>query len=148
MAVSEHTVLINKPIDYVFRNMTCMRGCVNWLTSLVGAEKIGDEPVHVGTQYRETFKFMGNTGQTLITVRVYDPPYDFMFDDTSIPLEFHYKFQEVPGGTRVHARVALMSRDTGKVDSELLQTSAQKLFDHDLSNLKEMLEADVEVRVE
>ena len=72
MPVSEHTIVINKPIDYVFRNMTCMRGCVNWLTSLVGAEKIGDEPVHVGTQYWETFKFMGSTGQTLITIRAYD----------------------------------------------------------------------------
>jgi hypothetical protein len=147
MAVSEHTIVINKPIDYVFRNATCMRGCVNWLTSIVSAVKLGDEPVHVGTQYRETYKFMGQTGDTVITVQTYNPPYAFAFADPTIPLEWHFTFEEVPGGTRMNARLVMSPREHGKMDPEVVMASAAKLFDHDLNNLKAMLEADVEVRV-
>ncbi|MEP7291803.1 MAG: SRPBCC family protein [Chloroflexota bacterium] len=148
MSVTEHTLVINKPIDYVFRNVSCMRGCVNWITSIVSAEKLGDEPVHVGTQYKETYKFMGVTGESVITVQTYDPPYAFAFEDTAFPfpLEFHYTFDEVAGGTRVNAKMVLMPRETGKMDPAVVTASAAKLFDHDLSNLKAMLEADVEVR--
>jgi hypothetical protein len=147
MAVSEHTIVIHKPIDYVFRNMTCMRGCVNWLTSIVEAEKIGDEPVHVGTQYKETFKFMGQTGQTVITIQSYNPPYEFGFDDPVAGVAFHYSLEEVSGGTLAHVQLTLNPRDTGKVDSNVFTASVAKLFEHDLQNLKVMLESDVEVRV-
>src|SRR3954453_12320734 len=134
MSVSEHTIVMDKPIDFVFRNVTCMRGCVNWLTTIVAAEKLGVEPVQVGTQYKETYKFMGVTGESVITVQTYNPPYAFAFEDTSIPVEFNYRFEAVPEGTRVNLRLLLMPRETGKIDPDVLTARVATLFDHDLSN--------------
>ena len=148
MATSEHTIVINKPIDYVFYNTTCMRGCVNWMSTVMSAEKIGDAPVQVGTQYKHTYKFMSNVGETFVTIQVYNPPYEFAFVDPSYPVEFHYTFEEVPEGTRVHVLMTVTPREGSKLDAETISAGAKKQFDESLGNQKTMLESDIAVRVE
>lgn len=148
MPVSEHTIVVNKPIEDVFNNVTCMKGCVSWMTTVMKAEKLGDEPVQAGSQYKQTYKFMGILGETIITINKYNPPYEFGFTDPNVPLEFQYTFDEVPGGTRVQCQMALIARDTGNLDVEMVNKSAQKQFDIDLNNLKTMLESDIRVKVD
>src|SRR5579871_1479763 len=59
MYTSDYTVVVNKPIDFVFANVTCLKGCINWVAGMRSAKKIGDEPVHVGSQYRHVVTIMG-----------------------------------------------------------------------------------------
>ncbi|MBC7814106.1 MAG: SRPBCC family protein [Burkholderiales bacterium] len=146
MSVSNHSIVINRPIDVVFANTTCLRGCVKWMTSVIDAEKLGDEPVHVGTQYKHTFKFMGIVGETQVTVEIYNPPNEFAIKDPQAA--FHYTFEEVAGGTRVNCQMTLTpQQDMGGLSIEQVGAGAAKQFNNDLNNLKEMLEADVVVQV-
>jgi hypothetical protein len=148
MSVPEHIIVVNKPIDLVFNNVTCMKGCVNWMTTVMKAEKLGDEPVKVGTQYKQSYKFMGTVGEVVTTIQHYNPPYEFGFVDPSVPLEFHYTFEEVPEGTRVRARLTLVPRGMGNLDPEMVIERSQKQFEIDLNNLKTMLESDIRVQMD
>ncbi len=148
MATSEHSIVINRPIDVVFYNTTCMRGCVNWMSTVMQAEKLGEEPVQVGTKYKHAYKFLNQVGETFVTITTYNPPYEFAFVDPQIPIEFHYTFEEVPEGTRVNCRLSLSPQDRDNLTTEAIAAGAGKQFAVSLGNLKTLLEADVVVRME
>lgn len=148
MTSSEHSIVINRPIDVVFYNTTCMRGCVKWMTSIQDAEKLSDEPVQVGTRYRHGYKFMNQMGEAFVHVTVYNPPREFAIYDSALPVEFHYTFEEVPEGTRVNVRMSMSPADQDNLSGEVIAAAVARQFDVSLNTLKTLLEADVVVREE
>ncbi len=150
MYVSEHTVIVNKPIDVVFKNLACLKGCINWSTLLHATEKLDDAPTGVGTRYKHTAGFMGMTSETIQTVRLYNPPYEFAFGDdkdASLPVQNHYTLTEVPEGTQVHLQMTLSPQGgfIGKIATGLLVGRIQKQMDNDLNNFKELVEDGVTI---
>ncbi len=62
--IMELSTVINRPIEEVFKNATCLKGCINWQTATVSTEKVGSEPTKVGTRYNHVVKFMGNANRS------------------------------------------------------------------------------------
>lgn len=151
MYVSEHEIIVNQPIQFVFDNITCMKGCINWSSMLRATEKLGDQPVQVGSKYRHVGKFMGFSSEVIVTVRICDPPHEFAIDDleqSDMPISNHYTFSETPEGTLVHARMTINPRDTlfGKLSAALIAQRVQRQHANDLENLKEMLDSGIVVQ--
>lgn len=144
MPTYEHSIVIERPIDVVYRNATCLKGCINWQTSVLHAEQVSDSPVGVGTRYKHTLKFMGLTDQTEPEVTVYNPPHAFAYKDPDAPVSFEtfYTFDEVPGGTQVNVRIEsdLSQSFLGKLALPMFLKALRRQFDSDMAMLKEMLE--------
>lgn len=147
--VSEYSLIINKPIDFVFANTTCLKGCINWVTGMVETEKVSPEPVQVGSKYRHVHKFMGMKGEADVTVLVNNPPYEFKFRaDSALPVVNHYIFEEVAEGTRVTHYMEFQPTENliGKLTAPILIRRFQSQLENDLNNLKEMLEQGIVVK--
>lgn len=111
---SEHTFIVKKPIDVVFKNLSCLRGCVNWSSMMRAAEQLDPGPTGVGVRYKHTSSFMGLTTDLIQTMRIYNPPYEFAFEDdgtSMLPIENHYVLTEIPEGTEVKYTMTLKPHD-------------------------------------
>jgi uncharacterized membrane protein len=150
--ISEYDIEINKPIEFVFDNMTCQKGCINWATGMRSAEKVGDQPLQVGSQYKHVFAFMGMTALATTSIVVLNRPYKFATaDNTSkvIQWESQFTYQETPeGGTHVHVTQKHHAEDNlmGRIATSMFIRRYRKQFQADLETLKEMLEDGIVVQ--
>jgi uncharacterized membrane protein len=144
--VSEYDIDIDKPIEFVFDNMTCQKGCINWATGMRSAEKLIDQPAQVGSQYKHVFTFMGMTASAVSSITVLNRPYEFATADTTskvIQWESKFTYKETPeGGTHVHVTQHHHADDNlmGRVATSMFIRRYRKQFQSDLETLKEMLE--------
>lgn len=148
----EHSIIINRPIDVVFKNATCLKGCVNWQASVKSAEQVGSDPVQVGTLYKHNIKFMGMGAETMPQVTALNPPYEFAFSQSNAPVPFvsHFTFEEVPGGTKFTCRIESENVQSmlGKIAMPIFQNALNRQFNSDMETLKELLESDVIVHAQ
>lgn len=145
----EITVVINRPIDVVFKNTTCLRGCINWSSALQTAELVNDVKGKVGSRFKQTSKFMGLNSTQFLTITLYDEPHEFISEDNESPHKFvsHYRFKEVPEGTQVTLKMAgsIEQALIGRLAEALIARNVRRQLETDLLTLKELLENDVTV---
>lgn len=152
--VSEYDIVINKPIQFVYDNMTCQKGCMNWATGMRSAEKLGEGPRAVGSEYRHGYTFMGINASATSMVTLLNPPYEFGTADRTSKLlhwESHFTFKETPeGGTHVHVKHEHQAQDNmfGRVAAPTFMRSYRKQFQADLETLKALLEEDIVIQVQ
>lgn len=152
MYTFEQEVIVNQPIEVVFKNISCLKGCINWSTLLHETEKLDDQPVHVGSRYRHVGAFMGMKTEAIAEVKAYNPPYEFASGDSdasssTMPVEFHYTLSEVPGGTRVHNTFTFKPRGDfiGRIAASILIPRLRRQIESDLLLFKEQVDAGVTV---
>lgn len=152
MSTYEHSIVIERPIDVVFKNATCLKGCINWQASVLQAEQVGDDPLHVGSRYKHSIKFMGMTAHTQPEVTQVNPPYEFAFKDPDAPVHFEsfFNFEEVPEGTRFTVRIesGVSQSFLGRMAMPLFLSALQRQFDADMASLKDLLESDITVHAQ
>ena len=152
MPTYTHSVVIDRPIDEVFKNATCLKGCVNWQASVVKTEQVGEGPAQVGARYKHNIKFMGRTFEAQPIITVYDPPHHFAHKDpnASVAYETFFDFEEVPEGTRFTIRVEVEPAQSfmGRVTLPIFLNAMGRQFDSDTSMLKELLESGVTVHAQ
>ena len=152
MSTYEHSVIIKRPIEDVFKNATCLKGCINWQASVLHAEQVGDDPLHVGSRYKHNIKFMGMTAQTQPEVTVLNPPYEFAFKDPTAPVYFEtfFTFEPVAEGTRFTVRIesGLSQSFLGRIAMPLFLNALKRQFDTDMASLKDLLESGVTVHAQ
>lgn len=152
MATYENTIVIDRPIDVVFKNTTCLKGCINWQTSVLKTEQISEGPTQVGTRFKHSLKFMGLADETKPEVTIHNPPHEFAYKDPDARVSFQtfYTFAEVPEGTQVTVRIEsnLNQSVLGRLAMPLFLTALRRQFDADMETLKALLEADVTVHAQ
>ncbi|MDZ4771452.1 MAG: SRPBCC family protein [Chloroflexota bacterium] len=151
MSTIELSIVIDRPIEVVFDNATCLRGCVNWQTAIQSAEKLSSEPTQVGTRFRHVVKFMGMSAETHPMVTTYNAPREFAYRDPESRIRFETRllFDETPEGTRftINLTGSIDQSLLGKLAQPLLQRSMLRQFERDMETLKDLLENDVVVQV-
>lgn len=152
MHTFRHEVIVNQPIDVVWKNISCLKGCINWSTLLRDTEKIGDEPAQVGSRYRHVGGFMGMTTEAVQEIKIFNPPYEFASGDhesshSLVPVESHYTLSEVEGGTRVVNTFTFKPADNfvGRIAANVMMPRLQKQIEQDLIVFKELVESGVTV---
>ena len=152
MPTYTHSVVIDRPIDVVFKNATCLKGRINWQASVQKTEQIGDEPAQVGARYKHNIKFMGRAFEAKPVITVYEPPRHFAHKDpeASVAYETFFDFEEVPEGTRFTIRVEVEPAQSfmGKVTLPIFLNAMGRQFNSDTEMLKELLESDVTVHAQ
>ncbi len=151
MAANEYlnSIIIERPIDEVFSTATCLESCVNWQTFMVNAEKVSEGPVHVGSQYKHSGRFLGMTGDAFPVVTALEPPHLFAYEnDGRFPFNVEYRFESVPEGTRMTCKMYVPPGNNPIIHMAmpLLMNALSRQFTSDLQSLKEMMEAGVKVR--
>lgn len=148
----ELSTVINRPIDEVFKNATCLRGCVNWQTAIISTEKLDAGPTEVGSRFYHIVKFMGMKTETHPEVLRIDPPYEFAYadPDARIPFETRFLFKEVPGGTEL---TVILDEDIqegviGMLRKPILERATVRQWEADLASLKDLLEHGITVHAQ
>ncbi len=79
MARYKATVDTPRPPDEVFAYLSDFSTTAEWDPGVVEAERLGDAPVHEGTEFRLVADFLGR--KTPLTYRIveYDPPHAVTF---------------------------------------------------------------------
>jgi hypothetical protein len=97
----------------------------------------------VGARYVQLLKFLGKRMETTLEVTEYEPGRRFSIKTVSgpIPFDVAHTLEPSNGGTSVH--VVLEGEPGGffKLAEPLVVRNAQRQIEHDLSTLKEILEA-------
>ncbi len=143
------SIVIQRPIDDVFKNATCLRGCVNWQTAIVSSEKLDPGPTEVGSRFHHVVKFLGMNSETHPEVLRMNPPYEFAYSDPDarFPFETRFLFEEVPEGTlfTIHLHGEIDQTLLGKIAKPILERAIVRQLEADLTALKELLEHGITV---
>ena len=140
----ETSVVINRPIDEVFAYVSNYENSLAWMTEVVEVKRTSEGPVGVGATYRDTVQFLGRRIEnTNSEVTEYEPNRKFAIKTTSGPLPGaeEYTFDSVAGGTKV---TRVTEAETGgffRLAEPIIARMAQRLFEANSANLKELLEA-------
>lgn len=143
MARAEHTVVVERPPDEVFRFLTDLSNVPEWQSGAV--EVRAPESLGVGTTYVEVLKFLGKRFETTLEVTEYEPVRHFSLRTLSgpIPFQVRHTLEAADGGesTRVHVELEGEPGGLFRLTEPLVMRNAQRQIEGDFATLKEMVEA-------
>jgi uncharacterized protein YndB with AHSA1/START domain len=144
MATLESSIVINRPIEEVFRAVIDFEQHPQWREGLLKAEITSPEPVQAGTTYVYNMRVMGRKIETTGEVVAYDPPTLYAWKATSgpFPLSGRVRCETVAEGTRVTETVEAEPGGFFKLAEPLLMRQQQSRLEKDLKALKAMLESE------
>jgi len=143
MSKIEHTIVINRPIDNVFRFVHEPRNDPIWQTTLIESAQLGDGAVGVGTQVRERRRFLGVQVEMTKEITEYEPSRRsaFTYVAGGAPMSGMYELEPLDGATRLTATGYVESRGFFKMAEPLFVSMAGRELKASLGHLKELLEA-------
>jgi uncharacterized membrane protein len=143
VARAEHTVVVERPPDEVFRFLTDLSNVPEWQSGAV--EVRAPASVEVGTTYVEVLKFLGRRIEATLEVTEFEPGRRFSLKAVSGPMPFQvrHRLEPADGGTATTIHVELEG-DPGRLfrlAEPLVMRNAQRQLEGDFATLKEMVEA-------
>jgi uncharacterized protein YndB with AHSA1/START domain len=134
--------------ERVFATMTDVDGFRHWMQGFVGAEKLTEGPVGVGTEWRETRKMFGREASEVFEVTAYEAPsrLGLRVDGTrgsSRKGEYRFEYVLVPEGTGTRLGMSGevdMPGLLGRLMSRLFVGTFKKACDKDLTAMKQHAE--------
>jgi carbon monoxide dehydrogenase subunit G len=143
MARAEHTVVVERPPDEVFRFLTDLANVPEWQSGAV--EVRAPESLAVGTTYVEVLKFLGKRIEATLEVTELEPGRRFSLKAVSGPMPFRVRHMLEPtgngGSTRVHVELEGDPGRLFRLAEPLVMRNAQRHLEGDFATLKKMVEA-------
>ena len=128
----------------VFEYLSDFSNALEWDPGVVEAERLGDGPVAVGTEFRLVAVFLSRRNTLTYTVVEYEPPLHVTFrgENTSVISLDRITFEAQPtGGTRVTYDAALTLKGAMKIADPLLGLAFKRTGDQALAGMRAKLEA-------
>ena len=137
------TILIHRPITEVFAFVADPENLPKWASRTYDITKTSEAPLGVGTRFMGVGRFLGQRIESHQEVIEYEPSWKYATRSNSGPLTFvlRYSFEPVEGNTRI---VFIAEVEPGrflKVAETIFISAVKRLYQNDLSCLKELLEA-------
>ncbi|WP_400244156.1 SRPBCC family protein [Niallia sp. JL1B1071] len=103
MADFNASVIICEPIEEVFAYFADMANAPEYMNKVESIEKKTDEPIGVGTKYKEIRNVRGNKVYAEIEYLSYEKNVRFTRRSSSngLTIDYAYRFSEIPEGTQV-----------------------------------------------
>jgi uncharacterized membrane protein len=143
VARAEHTVVVERPPDEVFRFLTDLANVPEWQSGAV--EVRAPDSLDVGTTYVEVLKFLGKRFEATLEVTEYEPGRRFSLRTLSGPIPFQVRHELEPadngGSTRIHVELEGEPGGLFRLAEGLVMRNAQRQLEGDFATLKEMVEA-------
>jgi uncharacterized protein YndB with AHSA1/START domain len=140
----ETSVVINRPIEEVFRFTTNPENDARWQSGVLESGLVGDGPAGVGAQTREVRKFLGRRMESTAVVTEYEPNAKVAFKSTSGPVQYEarYVYEQVQGGTKLTLIGEADTAGVFKLAEGLVMRQFEKEMQAALAALKEILEGE------
>jgi uncharacterized membrane protein len=143
VARAEHTVVVERPPDEVFRFLTDLSNVPDWQSGAV--EVRAPASVDVGATYVEVLKFLGKRIEATLEVTEFEPGRRFSVRAVSGPMPFQVRHRLEPqnGGaaTRIHVELEGEPGGVFRLAEPLVMRNAQRQIEGDFATLKRMVEA-------
>ena len=140
----ETSVLINQPVDKVFKFVTTPENDAQWYIGVESRDHTPGEPPGVGSTSMSTIRFLGVPMTVEWEVIGYDAPTKIDVKTTKGPVsvESGYKFEAL-GANQTKVTVHGTADVTGIFDlaEPLVERMAQRQWEASFENLKDVLEA-------
>jgi carbon monoxide dehydrogenase subunit G len=143
MVSFEFEVEIESAVAEVWVELTDPAKATEWQTSLVSAEKVGDEPMAVGTQIHDERRFLGRRIDSLVEVTEYEPERVFTIKGLTGPIRFeiHQRLEPLAERrTRVKVFAEADPHGVSRLAAPVLARTAEHELRRDFDRLKETLE--------
>jgi uncharacterized protein YndB with AHSA1/START domain len=140
----ETSVVVNQPIEKVFKFVTTPENDAQWMIGVESRDHTPGEPAGVGSTSQSEMRFLGVSVTVTWEVIGYEPPTKIAVKtiEGPIPVEAEYTFEAVDEDT---TKVSVRGEaDVGGVFSlaePLVERMATRQWDASFENLKDVLEA-------
>src|SRR6266508_249981 len=143
MSEIERSIVIDRPIDEVFRFVHDPRNDASWQTTLIEATQLDETPYGVGTQIRELRRFLGLKVEMTREITEYEPSRKSAFKMVAggAPMSGVYRLEPLDDGTRLTATGYVEPRGFFKMAEPLFTSMAGRELEASLGHLKELLES-------
>jgi hypothetical protein len=143
MTTIQHTVTIDRPVQEVFDYLMDIRNDPVWSANIVGVGKGAGEPVEVGLDFEETYRFLGVRMPLTFRVTEHAPPRRSAVEITkgAIPGRGSYDLEAHNGGTRLTATAETDAHGFFRLAEPVFARMARRDFVASCAQLKDILES-------
>jgi carbon monoxide dehydrogenase subunit G len=141
MASYSATIATPRPIQEVFAYLSDFSSTLEWDPGVVEAQRLDDDPIAEGSEFRIVAEFLGRRNALLYRVVEFDPPSAITFrgaNGSVVSLD-RLTFEPFGGGTRVTYDAQLTLKGVFKVVDPLLAVAFRRVGDRALAVLRERL---------
>jgi uncharacterized membrane protein len=141
----ETSIVIDRPLEEVFRFTTDFENQPKWQSRLLEAKKMSEGPIGVGTTWRLRAKFLGRRIEFEQECTEYAPNriYGGKSRSGPFPIAGRQTYERVGGGTRINVTGEVQPGGFFKLAEPLVVRMLKRLTEADLANLKDLMEAHV-----
>ncbi len=139
MPTVERSVVINRPIEQVFRFVANFENEPQYNPSLLSMRKTSPGAIGLGTTWQEVVRLAGAHDRT-----VYEPNQTraYQNDRRPFPIEIIFRFASVPGGTQLTASPTIYLGGIFKLGTPMFRLLLPTLVEGVVSNIKKVLETE------
>jgi uncharacterized membrane protein len=143
MEPSELSIVINRPIEEVFKYLADLENDVKWRREWVEAKNISEGSLGVGATFLLVGESLGRRNEVVYETTEYEPNQRTAWKAVSgpLPLTFRRTFERVEGGTRVTIRYELKLHGFSKLVKPLVMSMGKRQLEGDFPKLKGLMEA-------
>ncbi len=141
MIKNEVTIHINRPVEQVFTFLADTKNLRSWQSNLVENEQLTEEPLRVGSRFREVRRTGPRNSEIQAEMTVFEPNKRFATKTLTKPqVMVSYTFDEENGGTRITYKFVMITSGFMRLLEPLIAGSMKKDTDSDFEKLKHLLE--------
>lgn len=113
-----------------------------WDPGVIEAERLGEQPVREGTEFRLVASFLGRKTPLIYRIVEFDPPSAVTFhaESSAVVSLDRITFEPSNGGTRITYDADLTLKGTLKLADPLFQVAFKRVGDRALAGLRSTLE--------
>jgi uncharacterized protein YndB with AHSA1/START domain len=140
----ETSVVVNQPIEKVFKFVTTPENDAQWMIGVESRDHTPGEPAGVGSTSQSEMRFLGVSVTVTWEVIGYEPPTKIAVKtiEGPIPVEAEYTFEAVDEDTtKVSVRGEADVSGIFSLAEPLVERMATRQWDASFENLKDVLEA-------
>jgi hypothetical protein len=142
MSKIERSIVIERPMDAVFRFVHDPANDASWQTTLIESTKVDEDPVGVGTQIQERRRFLGIQVAMTREITEYEPPTRsaFRYIAGGAPMSGEYLLESDGAGTKLTATGYVEPRGFFQWAEPLFTAMAGRELEASLGHLKDLIE--------
>src|SRR5574342_320631 len=132
MIKNEVTIHINRPVEQVFTFLADTKNLRSWQSNLVENEQLTEEPLRVGSRFREVRRTGPGNSEIQAELTVFEPNKRFATKTLTKPqVTVSYTFDEENGGTRITYKFIMITSGLMRLLEPLIAGSMKKDTDSD-----------------
>lgn len=143
MAHYRASIDVKQPGEEVFAYLSDFSTTREWDPGVVEAERLGEQAVQDGTEFRLVAEFLGRKNELTYRIVEYDPPHavTFLGENATVVSRDRITFEPTAAGTRVTYDAKLDLKGVLRIADPLLALAFNRVGDRALDGLTRTLAA-------